>query len=466
MRVFAFDIVVLLAALQPVVTTPIINNRLVSRNFEEEIRDYFPTAQKIIDYSVNGSGQNQSYDRLAEFTDEFGARISGSQNLENAIDYMLEKLKKDGLENVHGEEVNVTHWVRNQEYAYMLLPRAYNFTILGLGKSVSTPPEGITADAIVVSSFDELSDKVKGKIVIYNQPYISYAETATYRVLGANRASQFGAVATLIRTVAPFSIYSPHTGVQEYEDAKVKIPTACITIEDAEMFARMQQRGDSIRIFMYMGAQNLNQSISRNTVAEVRGSVYPEQVVVVSGHLDSWDVGQGAMDDGGGAFISWQALTIVKNLGLRPKRTLRLVMWTDEEDGGVGAEQYYQQHKGEAENFSVLFESDIGVFTPYGIHFTGSDEAKTMMQQIGQLVTSINVSYIYDEADGTDVNYWRQQNVPIASLATHNDKYFWFHHSNGDTMEVLDPIEMNLCSAAWTVYAYVLADIDDVLPRG
>ena len=457
-------LILLLSGLQLAATRH--KNEIASRQFRKQIRDYSEIAQKIIDYSVNGSGQNQSYDRLAEFTDRFGARISGSQNLENAIDYMLEKLKEDGLENVHGEEVNVTHWVRNQEYAHMLLPREYNFTILGLGKSVGTPPEGITADAIVVSSFDELSDKVEGKIVIYNQPYKGYGDTAIYRVLGANRASQFGAVATLIRTVAPFSIYSPHTGVQEYEDAKVKIPTACITIEDAEMFARMQQRGDSIRIFMYMGAQNLNQSISRNTVAEIKGSMYPEQIVVVSGHLDSWDVGQGAMDDGGGAFISWQALTIVKNLGLRPKRTLRLVMWTDEEDGGVGAEQYYQQHKGEAGNFSILFESDIGVFTPYGMQFTGSDEAKAVMQQIGQLVTSINVSEIYDEADGTDVNYWRQQNVPIASLANHNDKYFWFHHSNGDTIEVLDPFQMNLCSAAWTVYAYVLADIDDVLPRG
>lgn len=455
---------VLLAALQFVAARP--KEGLVSKKFRKEIQDYSEIAKKIIDYSLNGSGQNQSYNRLAEFTDKFGARISGSQNLENAIDYMLEKLTDDGLENVHGEEVNVTHWVRNQEYARLLFPREYNFTILGLGKSVGTPPEGITADAIVVSSFDELSDRVKGKIVIYNEPYNGYGVTAIYRVLGANRASQYGAVATLIRTVGPFSIYSPHTGVQEYEDAEVKIPTACITIEDAEMFARMQQRGEPIRLLMYMGAQNLNQSVSRNTVAEIKGYMYPEQVVVVSGHMDSWDVGQGAMDDGGGAFISWQALTIVKNLGLRPKRTLRMIMWTDEEDGGVGAAQYYDQHKADAGNFSILFESDMGVFTPYGIQFAGSDKAKAMMQQIGLLVQSINVSEIYDEGEGTDVNYWRKQDVPVASLANHNDKYFWFHHSNGDTIEVLDPIEMNLCSAAWTVYAYVLADMNDLLPRG
>ena len=192
---------------------------------------------------------------------------------------------------------------------------------------------------------------------------------------------------------------------------------------------------------------------------------------MVSGHLDTWDVGQGALDDAGGAFISWQALTIVKNLGLRPKRTLRMVLWTDEEDGGVGAEQYYEQHKGEAEDYRFLFESDSGVFTPYGVKFSGSDKAKAMMQQIGQLAKSINVSEIYTfygPMDGLDVGFWRQQNVPVGSLAISNpnDKYHWFHHTNGDTMEVLDPIEMNLCSAAFAVYGYVIADLNATLPQG
>ena len=472
MKAFVFHLVVLLAGLQPIVTTPIaINDGLRSRNFEREVREYSSVAQKIIDYSLNGKGQNESYNRLAEFVDRFGSRISGSQNLENSLDYILAKLKEEGLENVHGEEVNVTHWVRNEEYARMLLPREHDIAIMGLGNSVGTPPEGITADAIVVSSFDELSDKVKGKIVIYNEPYTGYSTTVAYRGSGASRASRYGAVATLIRSVGGFSIYSPHTGTQGYEDGVVKIPTACITIEDAKMFARMQQRGERIRILLYMGAQNLNPSISRNVVADITGHTYPEQVVVVSGHTDSWDAGQGAMDDGGGAFISWQALTIVKSLGLRPKRTLRMILWTDEEDGGVGAEQYYQKHKGDAENYRFLFESDSGVFTPYGIKFAGSDEAKAMMQQIGQLAKSINVSEIYPfdaGMDGIDVGFWRSQDVPVGSIAISNpnDKYHWFHHSNGDTMEVLDPIEMNLCSATFAVYAYIIADMNSTLPYG
>ncbi len=285
----------------------------VSPDVAKEIQSYQDVADKIIDFSLNGAGQNQSYDRLAVFTDTFGSRIAGSQNLENAIDYMLGQLSRDGLENVHGEEANVTHWVRNQEYARLVEPRDYNIAITGLGSSVGTPKEGIYAEAMVVRSFAELdkrADEVKGKIVIFNQNYVSYGATAVYRTSSASHASKYGAAAVLIRSVAPFSIHSPHTGIMFYESGVTKIPAACITIEDAEMFDRMASRGTRLHIHLYMGAENLNLTRSRNTVAEIIGSTYPEQVVVVSGHLDSWDVGQGAMDDGGGAFISWQVCHI------------------------------------------------------------------------------------------------------------------------------------------------------------
>ena len=442
----------------------------VRRNELKDIQQsYQKVADMIIEYSLKGPGQNQSYNRLAQLVDKFGDRRAGTENLENAIDYMLNQLKQDGLDNVHGEEVNVTHWVRGTETATLLEPRNYSFSILGLGSSVGTPEDGITAEAIVVGSFDELEsrqDEVKGRIVIFNPAYHGYGLTVNYRAFGAAKAAKYGAVATLIRTIAPFSIYSPHTGMQSYDSSAPKIPTACITIEDTDMFQRMEREGSRLKIHIFMGARNLPMATSRNTVAEIKGSHYPEQVVVVSGHFDSWDVGQGAMDDGGGAFISWQALSTVRALGLTPKRTLRLVLWTDEEDGGVGSHQYYKLHKDTADNVSIMFESDEGVFIPYGIQFTGSPEAKAVMKQIGQLLTSINASEVYDNGGGTDVDWWRAVNVPTGSIANHNEKYFWYHHSNGDTMDVMDPHAMNLCSAVWTVYAYVLADIDDVLPRG
>ena len=215
-----------------------------------------------------------------------------------------------------------------------------------------------------------------------------------------------------------------------------------------------------------MEAKDESPRISRNTVAELTGSSLPDEVVVVSGHMDSWDVGQGAMDDGGGAFISWQALSTIKALGLKPKRTIRLIMWTDEEGGGIGSQQYYELHKKEANNISIMFESDEGVFTPYGIQFTGASEGKDMMKEIGKLLTAINASEVYDRGGGTDVAWWRSEKVPTGSIANHNEDYFWYHHSNGDTMDVLNPHQMNLCSAVWTVYAYVLADMNELLPRG
>ena len=434
----------------------------------DEIKSYQPVADQIIEYSLKGAGANQAYNRLAEFTDRFGNRVAGSENLEKSIDYMLKTLEDDGLENVHGESVNVTHWVRNTEYAMLLEPRVYNITISGLGRSIGTPEGGITADVVVVRSFDEVknrSTEIAGKIVVYNQDYEGYPTSAAYRVVGASTAAQYGAVATLIRSVTPFSIHSVHTGVQEYLPNVTKIPAASITVEDAQMLDRMQQRGWPIKIQLYMGAQNLPQAVSRNTVAEVVGSVYPEQVVVVSGHLDSWDVGQGAMDDGGGAFVSWQALSTIKHLGLKPKRTVRLVMWTDEENGGVGSSQYFQLHKVNASNYNILFESDMGVFTPTGIQFTGSAKAKAIMTEIGQLITSLNASSVTDNGAETDTGLWSQIGVPTGTLANENEKYFYFHHTDGDTMSVLDPVEMSLCSAVWTVFAYVLADMDDMLPR-
>ncbi|NXL81677.1 CBPQ Carboxypeptidase, partial [Leptocoma aspasia] len=189
------------------------------------------------------------------------------------------------------------------------------------------------------------------------------------------------------------------------------------------------------------------------------------QVVLVSGHLDSWDVGQGAMDDGGGAFISWEALSLIKDLGLRPKRTLRLVLWTGEEQGGVGARQYYQLHKENISNFDIVMESDEGTFKPSGLGFSGSAEARDIVKEIMTLLQPINATDVYDTADGTDIAYWMRDGVPGASLHNDINKYFWFHHSQGDTMTVQDPNQMNLCAAVWTVVSYVIADMEDMLPR-
>ncbi|XP_014301431.1 carboxypeptidase Q [Myotis lucifugus] len=449
----------------------IFRNDTSQRTFQEikeEIARYGDVAKAIIDLAVYGKAQNRSYERLALLVDTVGSRLSGSKGLEKAIQIMCQNLKEDGLENVHLEPVKIPHWERGEESAVMLEPRMQKMAILGLGSSIGTPPEGITAEVLVVTSFDELrrrAQEARGKIVVYNQPYTNYSNTVKYRVQGAVEAAKVGALASLIRSVASFSIYSPHTGIQEYQDGVPQIPTACITVEDAEMMSRMVSRGSKIVIQLKMGAKNYPDADSFNTVAEIIGSKYPEQVVLVSGHLDSWDVGQGAMDDGGGAFISWEALSLIQDLGLRPKRTLRLVLWTAEEQGGVGAFHYYQSHKANISNYSLVMESDAGTFLPSGLQFTGSEKARAIMKEVMSLLQPINVTQVFSAGEGTDINFWIQDGVPGASLLDDLYKYFSFHHSRGDTMTAMDPKQMNVAAAVWAVVSYVVADMEEMLPR-
>ncbi|XP_053571206.1 carboxypeptidase Q isoform X2 [Bombina bombina] len=409
---------ILLTTVVTFYTLQVQTNVLFPRKFKSiknEIASYEDIAKQIINLAVYGSAQNRSYDRLARFVDTVGNRMSGTDNLKNAIKYMYNALQEDKLQNVSLEAVKVPHWERGEEMAIMIKPRVKNLAILGLGGSIGTSSEGITSEVIVVSSFTELHSRAKeanGKIVVYNQPFVSYPETVQYRAYGAVEAAKVGAVASLIRSVTPFSINSPHTGWQDYQDNVPKIPTACITVEDAEMLARIASRGDKIIISLKMGAINHPDADSYNTIAEIIGSKYPEQVVIVSGHLDSWDVGQGAMDDGGGAFISWEALSLIKDLGLRPKRTVRLVLWTGEEQGGVGARQYYESHKGNIANFDLVMESDMGTFMPVGIQFTGNTKARAIMNEVMQLLKPINITNLYKDAEGTDINYWINAGVP------------------------------------------------------
>ncbi|KAI4458368.1 protease family m28 plasma glutamate carboxypeptidase-related [Holotrichia oblita] len=423
----------------------------------DEIKSYGPKVSRIIQQATTGKFKGFVYDQLAAFVDTFGNRLTGTENLENAIDFMLKKLEKFGLNNVHGEEVTVPKWVRGNESAILLSPRMQKLAMLGLGDSIGTPPEGITAEAIVVDSFDELDKKaseVPGKIVVFNEDWVSYGETVKYRDYAAPRAAAYGAVATLVRSVTPFSLNTPHTGWQDYNDSITKIPTACITIEDAHMLRRMYDRGSKLIINVKMGAQHLPNSISRNTVAEIEGVKNPEKVVLVSGHLDSWDVGTGAMDDGAGAFISWGALAMLSALNFKPRRTIRSVLWTGEEVGLVGAFAYAARHKQENQNFNLLMESDEGTFNPLGIEFGGSDDAACIIQEIVNLLHPINATNLRrSQYVGSDIMVWANEGIPSASLLNENEKYFWYHHSDADTMDVEDSAILDKCLAVWTTVA-------------
>ncbi|MGA2556691.1 MAG: M28 family peptidase, partial [Verrucomicrobiota bacterium] len=244
-----------------------------------------------------------AFRRLAKLCDTFGPRQAGSTNLEAALDWIVQEMKKDGLDHVHGEEVLVPHWVRGAESAEMLQPRRVGLPMLGLGNSIGTPAAGLTAEVLVVTNFAELQKRATeaaGKIVLINQPYESYGRTVRIRRDGAVEAAKAGAVASLIRSVTPFSLKTPHTGAMMYSNGVAKIPHAALTVEDADMMQRMQERGEKIVVHLQMSAATLPDARSRNLIAEVTGRELPEEIVLVSGHIDSWDVGQGAEDDGGG----------------------------------------------------------------------------------------------------------------------------------------------------------------------
>ncbi|PBC27121.1 Plasma glutamate carboxypeptidase [Apis cerana cerana] len=433
-----------------------------------EIDSYEPVVRAIINEALNGSFKESTWNELAYFTDRFGPRPSGSEALESSIDYVLNRSIEYGLENVHGEPVTVPHWVRGRESATLLKPRQLNIAILGLGTSIGTPPEGITADAIVVDSFEELNrrkDDVPGKIVIYNQKFVSYGETVKYRNNGATEASKYGAVAALVRSVTPYSLYTPHTGHQSYGENVTKIPVAAITVEDATLLRRMANRGERLEINLKMEATNLPSTVSRNVVAELRGSRNPEKVVVVSGHIDSWDVGQGAMDDGGGAFISWQAVKLLKYLNYRPRRTVRLIMWTAEEMGYIGALDFVKTHKSEQNNLQFVMESDIGTFTPLGIEYTGTDVVGCILERIMTLFSPLGNMKVRSPNQGPDIDFWINEGVPGGSLWNQDDKYFYYHHSNADTMLVEDPDALDRGTALFAALSYVLADLSIDLPR-
>ncbi|XP_031838226.1 carboxypeptidase Q-like isoform X2 [Nomia melanderi] len=418
--------------------------------------------------SRNSSFAGVTWRELAKFVDKFGPRFTGTETLEQSIDYVLNKSIEFGLENVHGEPVTVPHWIRGEESATLLQPRRKNIAILGLGYSVGTPPDGITAEAIVVNSFKELElrkDEVPGKIVVYNQKYISYGVTVEYRSSGASKAAKYGAIAALVRSVTPYSLYTPHTGMQSYTENVKKIPVACITAEDASLLRRLWKRGETIKINLKMQAKNLQEKTSRNVIAEIRGVTMPEKVVVVSGHIDSWDVGQGAMDDGGGAFISWQALKLLKHFNIQPRRTIRMVMWTAEELGIIGARQYIESHKAENYNLQFVMESDMGTFMPLGLEFTGTEEVKCILEKIMSLLHSLGNMKLRSPQQGPDIVYWVDAGIPGASLWTQNEKYFYYHHTNADTMLVENPEALDRGTALFAIVSYLLADLSIDLPR-
>jgi carboxypeptidase Q len=404
-----------------------------------------------------------AWERLALMGDTFGHRLSGSKALEDAIAWAAAEMKKDGLENVHLEPVKIPHWVRGQESAEIVAPTQHAIVMLGLGNSVGTPPAGLEGEVLSVKSFQELEasgSRVRGKIVLFNVPFTNYGETVQYRSAGPSRAAGLGAIAALVRSVGPAGLRTPHTGALRYIEGQPQIPAAAITHEDAERLQRMQDRGTPARVRLKMEAHFLPDADSANIVGEIRGGEQPNEIVLVSGHLDSWDVGTGSTDDGGGCIVTWEALRLMKKLNLRPRRTVRVVLWTNEENGLRGGQGYLERHRDELSSHVLMFESDSGVFRPVGFGFSGSEAGRARVTEIATLLRGIQADRISASGEGADIGpSVEAAHMPSMSLDV-DGNYFLIHHTPADTIDKIDPMDMSRAAAAIAVLSYVVADME------
>ena len=410
-----------------------------------------------------------AWQRLAELTDTHGSRFSGSENLQRAIEWAVAAMKADGLENVHTERTMVPRWVRGHESAEIIDPPRHHVEVLGLGGTVATPPGGLEAEVLPVSSFDDLRARqaeVRGRIVLFDVPYTTYSETVTYRTSGARTAAQYGAVAVLVRAVGPPGLRTTHTGSVTYASGQPAVPAAAISVEDANRIVRLTNRGRRVRMRLVTSGRQEPDAESANVVGEIRGRERPDEVVLLGGHLDSWDVGTGASDDGAGCVVTWEAARLMKKLGIRPRRTVRVVLWTNEENGLRGANAYAERYMAAAANHVFALESDSGVFAPAALGFSGSAAARAMIQQIATLLAPIGMSEITTGGGGADIGPIAQAgNVPTMAYLGDAARYFVIHHTAADTIERIAPEELSRAAAAIAVVTYAVAEMPERLPR-
>jgi carboxypeptidase Q len=403
--------------------------------------------------------------KLAELTDRFGPRLSGTPALEAAIAWAAARMAEEGLERVRTEPVSVPRWIRGRESLEVVRPFPRPLAMLGLGGSVGTPPNGLEARALVVDSFQDLEARaaeVRGRIVVYNVPYTTYGETVQYRTSGASRAAQLGAVAALVRSVGPTGLRTPHTGALRYTDGQPRIPAAAIAAEDAESLARLQALGEPVTLRLRMEARTEADVASANLLAELVGRERPEEIVVVGGHFDSWDVGTGASDDGVGCIVAWEAVRLMRTLGLRPRRTVRVVLFTNEENGLRGGLAYRDRHIDELPRHVMMLESDSGVFPPVRIGVSGSDQARAMIRDIATLLVGIDAHRVDPQGGGADIGPSVQAaGIPAVSLNGDPGRYFLIHHTPADTVDRIDPQDVSRAIAAVAVVSYIVADVPD-----
>lgn len=424
--------------------------------------------------------------QTAYLCNNIGPRLSGSPQAARAVAYVAAELRKLGLD-VKLEKMMVPHWVRGAEtgaltqFPGQAAGTTQKIVLTALGGSVATPADGLLAPIVVVNNFDELTalgaSKVKGKIVLFNARFDqqlaaqgfgddAYSQAVVYRGSGASAAARLGAVAALNRSAGGAAYRLPHTGSLRYADDAPQIPAAAVAVEDADLIAHLAAQGE-VKMKLVLTPQTLPDVESHNVIADLKGSEFPDQIVIVSGHLDSWDLGTGALDDAVGVAAAMEVANLCQQLKLKPRRTIRVIAWMNEENGLRGGRTYFQNQQQNLANHVAAIESDLGAGHPTGFFAHVKPQALTLLQPIADVLRAAGAGVIRltSEPVGADISPLENAGVPGFAPLLDNRTYFDYHHTSADTFDKIVPRELAENAAVMAVLAYALANLPEPLPR-
>ena len=414
----------------------------------------------------------QSYELLRQLTKDIGHRLSGSANADKAVRWGQQTMQQLGFDTVWLQEVTVPHWERGKAEKVLLhgqgKAKAQPLHALALGGSPGTGSKGVSAQVVEVRNFDELEklgrEGVAGKIVFFNFPMNprhittgkAYGEAATYRVTGPSRAAKMGAVGAVVRSLTTALDQVPHTGTTRFEEGVTPIPALAISTMDAEMLSKSLKAGQPQKLYLETHSRTLPDKVSYNVIGEIRGSEFPEKIITIGGHLDSWDVGEGAHDDGTGVVQSIEALRILKAIGYKPRHTLRAVLFMNEENGLRGGLKYAEEAERKGEEHVAAMESDSGGFTPMGFNIDGGPEAVDAIASFAPLFAGYQVNEFKEGSGGADISPLKPQGTILIGFKPDSQRYFDIHHTHEDTLEKVNKRELELGAAAMTSLLYLL----------
>lgn len=436
--------------------TPMLDNQVVRKIFDEAL--------------LNG----QCYENLKDLTEKIGGRLSGSPEAAQAVEWAYQTMDNMKLERVWKQEVMVPKWTRGaKEIGQAKIPgkeSPINLSVCALGGSIPTVKQGLTAPVIEVEYFNELEklgkENVEGKIVFFNRKmdprfintFYAYGNCVEARWGGASKASKYGALGVVVRSMTLSMDDSPHTGSMGYEDGTTPIPAMAISTMGAEKLSKLIKENEDAMFYMQQSCTTEADVLSHNVVGEIRGSEFPDEIIIVGGHLDSWDLGDGAHDDGAGCVQSMEVLRILKAMGVKPKRTIRAVMFMNEENGLKGALKYAELAKKNNENHIAAVETDRGGFAPQYFSFQGTEDQGELLKSWLPMLDEYNIRDFKEGGAGADIGPLKDQGTLLIGLVPESQRYFDYHHCDRDKIDAVNKRELEMGSAAMAALVYLLSE--------